>query len=68
MRVQNKLDRFHLVMKAVDSLPQLGGVGDRIKQMSHDRLIAHKLYIDEHGHDLPEIRNWVWPGTAAVAG
>ena len=25
-----------------------------------DKLIEHKLFIDKHGRDLPEVRNWMW--------
>ena len=60
MTVLNDLDRFHLVMDAIDRLPQTGDKGIYLKQQLKDKLIEHKQYIDKYGEDLPEIRNWKW--------
>jgi xylulose-5-phosphate/fructose-6-phosphate phosphoketolase len=60
MRVQNDIDRFHLVQTAIELLPHLGTKGDYLKQTMRDKLIEHSHYIDKHGEDMPEVRNWRW--------
>jgi xylulose-5-phosphate/fructose-6-phosphate phosphoketolase len=47
-------------MDTIDRLPQTGAKGVHLKQQLKDKLIEHKQYIDRHGEDLPEIRNWKW--------
>jgi xylulose-5-phosphate/fructose-6-phosphate phosphoketolase len=61
MTVLNDMDRFHLVMDAVNRLPQTGSRGVYLQQQLRDKLIEHKRYIERYGQDMPEVRNWVWP-------
>jgi xylulose-5-phosphate/fructose-6-phosphate phosphoketolase len=63
MTVLNELDRFHLVMDAIDRLPRTGSRGAHLKQQLKDKLVEHKRYIDIHGEDMPEVRDWIWPGS-----
>ena len=68
MTVLNDLDRFHLVIDAINRLPQTGELGNFVKQELREKLLEHKRYINQHGQDLPEICNWTWSSRiAAVA-
>lgn len=66
LRVQNDLDRFHLVQDVIDRLPDLGSKGTSLKQIMQNKLIEHKQYICKHGQDMPEIRNWKWNNPSKV--
>lgn len=60
MVVMNDLDRFHLVIDVIDRLPQTGDSGQALKARLKSKLIEHKRYIEKHGQDMPDIRNWTW--------
>jgi len=62
MAVRNDIDRFHLVADVIDRVPKLGTVAAYAKQAIRDKLIEHAQYIGAHGDDLPEVRDWKWPG------
>ena len=60
MVVLNKLDRFSLMRNAAKRVPRLAGEAAEIEQSYWSAMERHKLYISEHGQDMPEIRNWRW--------
>jgi xylulose-5-phosphate/fructose-6-phosphate phosphoketolase len=65
MTVLNELDRYHLAINALKRLPQTGESGAMLRRLLEAKLLEHRLYINQHGQDMPEIRNWSWtPGHA----
>ncbi len=58
MRVQNKLDRFHLVLLAIKYLPNFDT--EEVKEYCIEMLKKHQKYIVENGIDMEEIINWKW--------
>jgi xylulose-5-phosphate/fructose-6-phosphate phosphoketolase len=60
MTVLNDLDRFHLAGDVIDRVPSLSSCAAYVKQHLRDKLLDHKTYIETHGEDMPEIRDWKW--------
>ena len=60
MKVQNKLDRYNLVIDALKYLDKLGDKSSALNEWCKNKLIVHKEYIKEYGEDMPEIKNWKW--------
>jgi len=67
MTVLNELDRFHLVLNAIDRLPNMAEKGEALKRMLEEKLLEHKRYIVKFGEDMPEIRSWKWGESNAPA-
>lgn len=57
MRVKNKLDRYNLVIDAVNNL-NLGELGIKIINDMNEKLFIHSNYITSNGEDMPEIKDW----------
>ena len=58
MRVQNKIDRFNLVLDALKYLPKLKNKRSKVEEWCKDMLIKHKEHIKEYGVDIEEVQNW----------
>jgi len=61
MVMMNDLDRYHLVLDAIDRVPALAERGAHLRQQMIDARLHARAHTRETGDDLPEIRDWVWP-------
>jgi len=60
MAVLNKLDRFHLAISAINAVPVSSDIKATITKMLNEKIDQHREYIQIHGEDMPEIKNWKW--------
>ncbi|WP_229726903.1 phosphoketolase family protein [Sphingomonas alpina] len=60
MVVLNDLDRYRLALDAVERVPRLRHLIPNARAQYWTAIERHKLYIAEHGDDLPEINDWRW--------
>jgi xylulose-5-phosphate/fructose-6-phosphate phosphoketolase len=67
MVMLNDLDRFHLVMDVIDRVPGLGERAADLRQRMVDERLRHRAHTREVGDDMPDVRDWRWPGVAPAA-
>ncbi len=61
MCVLNEIDRFHLAIDVLDRVERLHNVVGHLREMLRNKLIDHRSCITQHGEDMPEVKDWVWP-------
>ena len=62
IRVQNEIDRFHLVKAVLSEIPRYQKSSKVLLEWCDDMLNRHKNYIEEYGEDMPFIQEWEWRG------
>jgi xylulose-5-phosphate/fructose-6-phosphate phosphoketolase len=67
MVMLNDLDRFHLVIDAIDRMAHLGASAAHVRQDMQDARLRARAYAREHGEDAPEIGGWVWRPESEVS-
>ena len=62
LAILNQVDRFNLVIDAIDRVPRLRDKAAHLKEEMKNAIIDNLSYAHAHGTDRAEIANWVWPG------
>jgi xylulose-5-phosphate/fructose-6-phosphate phosphoketolase len=67
MVMLNDLDRYHLVIDVIDRVASLGSAHAGLRQRMQDARLRARAWTREHGDDIPEVRDWVWPDAQDLA-
>ncbi len=62
IRVQNEIDRFHLVIAVLKEIPRYRKSGEALIDWCNEMLKQHNEYIREYGIDMPFVKDWKWEG------
>lgn len=60
MRVQNRLDRYHLAMDAIKYINKYDTEKKKLQKYCIDMLDKHERTIGKTGVDIDEVKNWKW--------
>jgi xylulose-5-phosphate/fructose-6-phosphate phosphoketolase len=60
MVVLNNLDRYQLALDAIKRIPRLSNEVQKATDRYWSTMERHKLYVSEHGEDMPEVADWRW--------
>ncbi len=60
MVVLNNLDRYQLALDAIRRIPRFKEQVETATARYWTTMERHKLYISEHGQDMPEVEGWHW--------
>ncbi|WP_409262650.1 phosphoketolase [Pseudomonas putida] len=60
MAVINNLDRYQLLLDVFERVPRLQPQVEQARARYWATMQRHKLYLIEHGEDMPEVAQWRW--------
>ncbi|NNM61248.1 MAG: phosphoketolase family protein [Steroidobacteraceae bacterium] len=68
LAIRNQIDRFNLVIDAVDRVPVLRDRGAHVKERMKNAILDCLRYAAEEGIDSPELSGWEWDASAPAGG
>jgi xylulose-5-phosphate/fructose-6-phosphate phosphoketolase len=60
MTVRNGISRYQLAIEALRRAPRVASLASEVIDRYERELGAHRVYIEAHGVDPPEIADWRW--------
>ena len=63
LAIRNQIDRFNLVIDAIERVPALKAAGVHVRERMRDAILDCQRFASREGCDAEEYANWQWSGT-----